>query len=303
MKKVWKAIGMILALMAIYFFAQSVITFIVGIFRVLPPVLRDMASGIYPDVMQMTTELTRAVGAYIPLILFASVAIALLSYYLIYRRRKQELLSFISFRGIGAVSIPILVIFGISMNFLIEWLLSLASQLRFLTPFFEKYEYLAQFITGGDFILSILAVGIIGPIFEELLFRGLIFGELRKVTKVRSALFIQAVLFGAFHMNVIQGSYAFVIGLLLGFVYYRSNSIIAPIIVHMTINTSSVILTQFVSGGELDKWSVVIVAASALLFIATSAFFLISRSFKRTMDDGLYHMCHAPLQEPPATGE
>jgi len=41
------------------------------------------------------------------------------------------------------------------------------------------------------------------------------------------------------------------------------------------------------------------VAAGALLFLATGAFILLSRSFQRTMDDSLYHMNRAPGLEPP----
>lgn len=294
---------MILALLAIYYLAQSIVTFIIGIVKVMPLIMQSASSGDYPDIARVSQELMRAVGSQTPLILFVSVAITLPFYYLIYHQRKGELRTFVSLRGIGAVSIPMLVIFSISLNLLIEWLLSLASQFRFLAPFFERYEQLAQFITGGDFIPSLLAVGIVGPIFEELLFRGLIFGELRKVSKVRLALLIQAALFGVYHLDVIQGTYAFLIGILLGFVYYRSNSILAPIIVHITINASSVVLTQLFKGVELDQWTVVIVAAGALLFLAAGAFILMSRSFRRTMDNGLYHMNRAPVPEIPAADE
>ncbi|NLA86199.1 MAG: CPBP family intramembrane metalloprotease [Clostridiales bacterium] len=297
MKKIWKAIGIVLALMAIYFLAQSIVTFIVSIATVLPTVMRGISSDTSMDIVQMTERLMRDVSAQTPLILLVSVAITVPFYYLIYHNRKQELFTFARFRGIGALSIPVLIIFSLAMNFLIEWLLTLTAQLESLTPFFERYEYLAQFITSGNFILSLLAVGVIGPVFEEILFRGLIFGEFRKITKVRAALFIQAVLFGIFHLNVIQGSYAFIIGLLLGSVYYRSNLFVAPIIVHVIINSSCVILSRLVTDGMFDKWADLIVAASAFLFVATGVFILLSRAFRRTMDNSLYEMNQQP--EPP----
>lgn len=299
MKEALKAIGLIAALLAIYYVTTMIVETIIGLAAVFPSLMQQMAGGSMPDVALLTEELIRALGVFMPLILFVSIAITVPIYYLIYRNRKQELLTFVSFRGLGAVGIPVLVIFGVSLNFLIEWLLSIASQLTFLAPLFERYENLANLITGGDFIPSLLTVGILGPIFEEILFRGLIFGELRKIMKVRIALVIQAVLFGVMHFNVIQSSYAIIIGLLLGFVYYRSNSIIAPMIVHITINASSVILTQFLTGADVDQWTVVIVAAGALLFLATGAFILLSRSFQRTMDDSLYHMNRASGLEPP----
>ena len=131
-------------------------------------------------------------------------------------------------------------------------------------------------------------LGIVGPIFEEILFRGLIFGELRKITPVKIALVIQALLFGAYHLNLVQGVYAFLLGLLIGYVYYRSNSIIAPILMHVSINSLSVIINEFVSAQQLETWGVVIMIASVALFFLTGAFILTGKSFKRCMDDSLF---------------
>jgi membrane protease YdiL (CAAX protease family) len=268
------------------------IGFVIGFIQVIPIMVKEITSGSY-DAARMTEEIMNTVSAQTPVILLVSVLIAVPSYYLIYRTRKQELMTFVSVRGTGAVSIPVLIVFGLSVNFIIEWLLSLVSEIHFLSPFFEQYDQLAQMITGGSFVMSLLTVGIIGPVFEEILFRGLIFGELRKITKVRLALFIQGALFGIYHLNVIQGSYAFIIGILLGYVYYRSNSIVAPMIVHATINTSSVILGQL-STSALDKWAGAIIAAAVILFLATGAFIVLSRKFRHTMDDSLYYMNRTP---------
>ncbi len=301
MKKILQAVGLILALMVIYYVAQVIVTSVIAIIQVIPAMMQDVLSGVQPDVARMT-ELLNTVAAQTPFILFFSVIIALPTYYIIYMKRHQELLTFLSIRGIGVISIPVLVILGLSSNFIIELLLSLASQIKAFVPIFERYNQLANFITGGDFILSLLAVGIIGPIFEEILFRGLIFGELRKITKVKIAVVIQALLFGAYHMNIVQGSYAFIIGLLLGYVMYKSNSILAPTIVHITINSSSVLLSQFVKTEDIEKWAGALYASSFILFIAASVFILTNRSFKRTMDNSLYYMNHAPKLQPPTEG-
>ena len=265
MKKVLKAIGLIAAMMAISYVVTTIVGAIISLIAVIPSLMERMAGGSLPDVSRLTEELMRALGAHMPLILLISIAVTVPIYYLIYHNRKQELLTFVSLRGLGAAGIPMLVIFGVSLNFLIEWLLSLASRLAFMAPYFESYnEKMANAIMGGGFIPSLLTVGILGPIFEELLYRGLIFGELRKITKVRTALVIQAVLFGAMHLDVIQSSYALIIGILLGFVYYRSNSIIAPMIVHISINSLSVILTHFLTGFELDQWTAVFGGRSSI---------------------------------------
>ncbi len=298
MRKIWIAIGLIAALAAIYYVAQGFVSFIIGMIHAFPIIL-EMASAGNSDLTQLLVAITRSVVSLAPLMLLCAVAVTVPFYYLIYRSRKQELLTFVSFRGIGAVSIPVLIVFGVSVNVIFEWLLFLVSGLGFLAPYFEKYNDLAQYIMGGNLVLNLLAVGIIGPIFEEILFRGLIFGELRKISRVRAALFIQAVLFGVYHLDIIQGSYAVLIGLLLGYVYYRSNSIIAPMIVHATINTTSVILSRVIPDGALDEWSGAIVAASVILFIVTSVFILTGRRFKHVMDNSFYDMNKSPRLEPP----
>jgi membrane protease YdiL (CAAX protease family) len=139
----------------------------------------------------------------------------------------------------------------------------------------------------------------VGPVFEELLFRGLVFGELRKVATVRLALVIQALIFGLYHINPIQGAYAFLIGLLLGYVYYRSSSIVAPMIVHAAINTSSVVAGRLIDGVSCDGWGTPVAIAGLLLFFLTGAFILLHRSFRHVMDDGLYRANRAPKIQPP----
>lgn len=297
MKKVLKAAGLILALMVIYYLAQTIVALVIGMIQVFPMIMEEALAGAQPDIEKITNALIKVVGAQTPWILFISVIMTLPTYYLIYQNRRAELRTFLSVRGIGYLSIPILVIFALSLNFIIELLLSLVSQIDALSPIFEQYNQLATLITGGDFVLSLLAVGIIGPIFEEILFRGLVFGELRKITKVQVAIFIQALLFGIYHMNLVQGTYAFVIGILLGYVYYRSSSIISSIIVHVTINSSTVLMSQVLNADGFGSWGGAIYAASIILFIATGAFILINRNFKHNMDNSLYVANHTPRHQ------
>lgn len=62
------------------------------------------------------------------------------------------------------------------------------------------------------------------------------------------AIFIQAVFFAAIHMNIWQGLSAFLIGCLMGYVYYRTGSLKLTMLIHCTNNSLTVLLTHF--GGE-----------------------------------------------------
>lgn len=85
-----------------------------------------------------------------------------------------------------------------------------------------------------------LALGILSPVAEEMVFRGAILRTLLSVFKGKMAwfaIFISALLFGVVHGNILQGLHATFIGLLLGWMYHRSGSIIPGVVYHWVNNT------------------------------------------------------------------
>ena len=90
---------------------------------------------------------------------------------------------------------------------------------------------------GVDSIAMIIYAIILGPILEELCFRGVTYGILKKANlKPGFVIAISAVLFGIMHMNLVQGVYAAVLGLLLGFLRYKYRSVIITITTHILFN-------------------------------------------------------------------
>ena len=67
--------------------------------------------------------------------------------------------------------------------------------------------------------LGILAIAIVGPILEEILFRGAITSELLKAYSPKKAIFFSALIFGIFHINPAQVLNAFLLGLLLAWLF------------------------------------------------------------------------------------
>lgn len=294
MKKILKALGLILAMLGIYYVAQAIVATVFALVYAIKEGVVAGMTGQMPDVNTLTNELMSFISAQTPWVIIIAAAISLPFFYLFYRRRRGELHAFISVRSLTPLSIPVLVVFALCVNVLIELLLSLISQLHIFSNFFDRYNNLAGLFTSGSFIMSLIAIGIVGPLFEEILFRGLVFGELRKISKVQGAIFLQALLFGIYHMDVIQGTYAFLIGILLGFVYYRSNSIIAPMIIHICINSSSILMSYLLSQSQYEKWGGIIAIAGVALFFLTGAFLLLGKSFRRSMDNSLYEQNHLP---------
>lgn len=121
--------------------------------------------------------------------------------------------------------------------------------MRLLSQFQGTYKATEEFIGGmNNNIYGIIALVIIAPIFEELVFRGFLFGYLKKNCNIYIAAIIQALLFGLAHGNIIQGSYAFVLGLFLAFSLVQSKSLICPIVIHMTNNLIGGVITTQISG-------------------------------------------------------
>lgn len=91
-------------------------------------------------------------------------------------------------------------------------------------------------------VLMQLYVVFLGPIAEELIFRGVTLGFLKRGFSFWPANIIQAILFGVYHMNVIQGLYAFLLGVFLGFIFEYTGSIYYSTLFHMCFNSWSLVL-------------------------------------------------------------
>lgn len=117
-------------------------------------------------------------------------------------------------------------------------LVNLASQL-----FVENTvtENSTQFLSLHPLLL-IFFVGVLAPVCEEVVFRGAIFGGMKKEGNVFKAVMASGILFGLLHMNINQASYAFVIGILLGFLVEATGSIFSSILFHVLINASNAVM-------------------------------------------------------------
>lgn len=86
-------------------------------------------------------------------------------------------------------------------------------------------------------VMWVIATVILPPLVEETIFRGLIIQYLKRAGAGFLVVnLIQAVLFGIFHMNLIQGIYATALGFVLGYLAYRYDSLIVPMVMHALFN-------------------------------------------------------------------
>lgn len=134
-----------------------------------------------------------------------------------------------------------MLLLGLSLCHLVNMLLAVLQ----ITRLFPGYEELSeQVFANQDFLPMLLWAGIVAPIAEELIFRGLIFRRLADYVHVGWAIGISAFLFGIYHGNVMQFLYAGLLGACFAYCYDRLGSLWAPILLHIGANCWSVTLTQ-----------------------------------------------------------
>ncbi len=147
----------------------------------------------------------------------------------------------------------------------------LGDQFEYVNEQLQNYiEQASAFTPSAGYIWLILGIVIFAPIAEELLFRGIIQGELRKAMPEWLAIIIQAVIFALFHMQPVQITYVIVPGLLLGVAYAWSRTIWVPIVMHITFNFLGSVIPSVVGEDEVLS-SIVIYSQLAFIFIGILA--------------------------------
>lgn len=136
-----------------------------------------------------------------------------------------------------------------------EWLVE---QLQYTMP--EATEKLFEQIMGEP--TGYIAIGLLAPLAEELVFRGAILRKLLGVFGEKwhwAAIVISALIFGIVHMNIPQFVHATLIGLLLGWMYYRTHSILPGVMFHWINNTVAYVMfnvmPQMADGKLIDMFS------------------------------------------------
>lgn len=118
----------------------------------------------------------------------------------------------------------------------------------------------------GVCLAMLFAMAVLPAIFEELLFRGVIFNGLKDYNKWW-AIFGSAILFSLMHLNVEQTIYPFIVGTILAFVMLKTNNIIYPMIIHFLNNAIVIVVTYISTVNNIQQASFVLSFKSAIFAI------------------------------------
>lgn len=105
----------------------------------------------------------------------------------------------------------------------------------------SSYKLVAGAKNFKELMYVILAVAFIPAIVEETVFRGFLQNTLEKSLYPIKSIIIGGIIFGLFHLNPVNFIPLILIGIYLGFLYYKSNSLFIPIVAHFFNNLIAII--------------------------------------------------------------
>ncbi|WP_454052219.1 CPBP family intramembrane glutamic endopeptidase [Clostridium sp. Marseille-Q7071] len=190
--------------------------------------------------------------------------ISLIIYTLILRKNKNNLWKRCNFSNITMKSIIFIGIISICYSVISTCFVG------FSYKFFSVYNAIVSSPVYNESILSLISGIIFIPIFEEILFRGIIFNELRDNLSLITSILIQGFIFAVMHGNIIQVIYTFPLAIMLALVYVWTNSIWASILLHVFFNFTGMVITPNIV--SLNVLTIALIPSIILLVIVFKDF-------------------------------
>lgn len=249
LKEIWRLVYPVLIYFAVAFVVQTG-----GLIFYISTQLKGMDLTLAEGTVITQAELTEFINKY-SLQITALTNLILIPIFIIFlqgdNKRRQQSCGF-RYAMPGIKDLVYTVILGMSAAISVNVVVSL-SGLAYLSP---KYQEVTQIIYSGSIAMEIISAVIAAPILEELFFRGMIYQRLRGYCNVIPAILISSLFFGAFHGNLVQFVYAFLIGCMLAFVYERFKTIWAPVVFHVGANLLSVLITELLAESYMTVYTV-----------------------------------------------
>lgn len=176
------------------------------------------------------------------LVIVTQILYGLCALFLIRRKDKESAGPYIKNKGLKADSWKMIFIglgaagFG---NILISTVISLLADSKLVKHSIDLVTTVLGTTDTKTLVIQIILVVIIAPIVEELLFRGYIFTETKKIYSLAVSVVLNGFLFGLYHMNLLQGINTFFLSIVLSLIYYYRRNITDVILVHAINNLTS----------------------------------------------------------------
>ncbi len=259
MKTFFKSIGKAAMYFLIYLLIQGLTGAVYGFILS----FSLLASNGSVDPAQLNEFLTSKLNRDTSLILLISNSLTLLAVWLFFVVRKKKLSHEIQLNKCSKENILGSCLFALGVAFVLAFLIE---SFPFPDHLIESFTQSHDSLSAGNIAINFIAVALIAPITEEILFRGLIYTRLKAGMPTIVAAVIASILFGVCHGELIWVIDAFVFGLAIIWVFETTKSLYACIAVHITNNTIAQITQYLPENGPVVDVCITVVCTIILVW-------------------------------------
>ena len=123
-----------------------------------------------------------------------------------------------------------------------------------MPPMPEWLESTMEQLLKAPLWITLISVSVFAPVFEEWLCRGVVLRGLLAKNSPKTAIIVSAVFFAVIHFNPWQAIPAFILGLLFGYVYYKTGSLKLTMLMHCANNTMAAIFSRIPAFEEAETF-------------------------------------------------
>lgn len=236
------------------------------------------------EAMEFFAEKTSTANYALLSVCFATFCVLVLGYFWFKKYNTKEDLTIKNVVNIKVF--PALAAMGIGLQIAVSYFLSIVMSM-IPQKVANEYDALMTTLTDGSIWFSLLATVVLAPLAEEFIFRGVVMRKAKTVMAFWIANCLQAVLFGIYHLNLLQGIYAFALGLVLGYTAEHFNSIWAAVLLHAFINGAGELLQLIPASilGTLPGMIAIIVVGTALITYAVCVYKKVGKFTENSFDE------------------
>lgn len=292
----WKRMWELVYPWLIYEGIMMLVTFVFGLsLLVFKPALFEGTEGVYKISFILNQQMASHYALLALIICLLTIPLLLFIWKRDRKIEERESFQMEAWQKPGLLSFLLCFCLGLSACIILNHVLIYSGLYELLAQGFEET---AQTLYQGKLLPELLSIGILTPIVEELIFRGLIYRRIRWYLNALPAMVFSALLFAVFHGNLLQGIYAFALGFLMAFVYERTHSILAPVCIHVGANLISVLMTDIPSFGriyETQNEGAFLLFTAGMMLVFTAAFYFFYTRVQPARLDG--ELSVAPRQQ------
>lgn len=248
----WSLAGPLLGYLAIQGFVQVAVEFVLEMpyaMKAYAEVMKDVGSGAEPSMellakaymKEMEPALEMLAGHQVEIVAFSALFTLILTGILFRNDRKLEKKCGVEpAEKIKLNGYWMILVFGIAGSIAATCLMAM-----FQAAFSDSgYAEASQVMYASPFLIQIIGLGVVIPIAEEMMFRGILYKRLRERRPFLYSAVWSALIFALIHGNATQMVYTMLLGVMLSYLYEKYASMRAPVFLHILMNMCAVVFTQ-----------------------------------------------------------